>query len=285
MGDMVLGQRLSDLVAAARSARGSSSRSRRRSAPGPPGRSTSGPSSRCRNRSLNMFTLIGLGVSRRVRLQRGRGARARHLPRVVPRRTTARSASTSRPPRVIVTLILLGQVLELRARSATGAAIRKLLGLAPKLRAGGRRRRQREDVPLDAVQRRRSAARAAGREGPGRRRRARGRSHVDESMVTGEPIPVEKERGRQGHRRHDQRHRHARHARREGRRRDAARAHRRDGRRGAAQPRADPEARRRRGRLLRAGRHRDRGRRRSSSGRSSDRSRAWRTRSSTRSRC
>ena len=96
---------------------------------------------------------------------------------------------------VIVTLVLLGQVLELRARQRTGAAIRALLGLAPKTARRLRDDGGEEDVPLDAVQ-------------PGDRLRVRpgekvpvdgvvleGRSAVDESMVSGEPIPVEKHPG------------------------------------------------------------------------------------------
>jgi Cu+-exporting ATPase len=96
---------------------------------------------------------------------------------------------------VIVVLVLLGQVLELRARSSTAGAIRALLGLAPKtarvIRDGGHE----EDVPLDSVQ-------------PGDRLRVRpgekvpvdgvvieGGSAVDESMMTGEPIPVAKSTG------------------------------------------------------------------------------------------
>jgi len=94
-----------------------------------------------------------------------------------------------------VTLVLLGQVLELRARSQTGAAIKALLGLAPKtarlIRADG----SEADVPLEEVQ--------AGfllRVRPGERVPVdgivmEGSSSVDESMVTGEPIPVEKEPG------------------------------------------------------------------------------------------
>jgi Cu+-exporting ATPase len=93
---------------------------------------------------------------------------------------------------VIVTLVLLGQVMELRARSHTGAAIRALLGLAPKTarRIGDDGRE--EDVPLEHVH-------------PGDRLRVRpgekvpvdgvvveGKSSIDESMVTGESIPVEK---------------------------------------------------------------------------------------------
>ena len=93
---------------------------------------------------------------------------------------------------VIVTLVLLGQVLELRARSRTGAAIRSLLGLAPKTGRLVREDGTETDVPLSEVN-------------PGDRLRVRpgdkipvdgavieGRSIVDESMITGEPIPVEK---------------------------------------------------------------------------------------------
>src|SRR5205085_5208862 len=96
---------------------------------------------------------------------------------------------------VIVTLVLLGQVLELKARSQTGAAIRALLGLAPKTARRIGADGTEKDVPLDEVQ-------------PGDRLRVRpgekipvdgevieGASSVDESMVTGEPIPVEKRAG------------------------------------------------------------------------------------------
>ena len=93
---------------------------------------------------------------------------------------------------VITALVLLGQVLELRARSQTSSAIKALLGLAPKTARRLREDGSEEDVPLDQVQ-------------PGDRLRVRpgekvpvdgvvleGTSAVDESMVTGEPIPVEK---------------------------------------------------------------------------------------------
>jgi len=93
---------------------------------------------------------------------------------------------------VITTLVLLGQVLELRARSATSGAIRALLGLAPKQVRRVREDGREEDVPLADIV-------------PGDRLRVRpgervpvdgevieGRSAVDESMLTGEPIPVEK---------------------------------------------------------------------------------------------
>jgi Cu+-exporting ATPase len=96
---------------------------------------------------------------------------------------------------VIITLVLLGQVLELRARSQTSAAIRSLLGLAPKLARRVNADGSEEDVPLDAI-------------GVGERLRVRpgekvpvdgvvleGESAVDESMITGEPIPVTKREG------------------------------------------------------------------------------------------
>ena len=96
------------------------------------------------------------------------------------------------PAAVIVTLVLLGQVLELRARRQTGSAIRALLGLAPKTARRLRDDGHEEDVPLDQVV-------------PGDRLRVRpgekvpvdgivveGASAVDESMISGEPIPVEK---------------------------------------------------------------------------------------------
>ena len=119
------------------------------------------------NRSLNMFTLIALGVGAAYRVQRGRRDRAGPLSRT-------RSAMGGEvavyfePAAVIVVLVLLGQVLELRARSRTGAAIRKLLGLAPPTARRIQRGRQRG----------RRAARAGARSatgcgsGPARRSRS-----------------------------------------------------------------------------------------------------------------
>ena len=240
------------------------------------------------NRSLNMFTLIGLGVGVAYALQRRRDARARHLSRRRSAGRAARSAVYFEAAAVIVTLVLLGQVLELRARSQTGAAIRALLGLAPKTaRRVARRRHARRTCRSTQVQVGRPAARAPRREGARSTAScSRATSAVDESMVTGEPIPVEKQPGdrvigatvngtgalvmraeRVG----------ARHA---------ARADRAHGRRGAAQPRArssgSPTSS---SAYFVPGRHRRRRRRRSSSGRSSGPSRGWRTRWSTPSPC
>jgi Cu+-exporting ATPase len=95
---------------------------------------------------------------------------------------------------VITTLVLLGQVLELRARSATGAAIKALLGLAPKT---ARRVRDgvEEDVPLENIHVGDLLRVRPGEKVPVDGVIVEGRSSVDESMISGEPIPIEKEEG------------------------------------------------------------------------------------------
>lgn len=146
------------------------------------------------NRSLNMFTLIGLGVSVAYLYS----LVAALLPGIFP--AAMRQEGEAVPvyfeaAAVIVALVLLGQVMELGARSRTGAAIKALLGLAPKTARRLRDDGSEEDVPLEVVK-------------PGDRLRVRpgekvpvdgvvvdGVSAVDESMVTGEPIPVEKQAG------------------------------------------------------------------------------------------
>jgi Cu+-exporting ATPase len=99
------------------------------------------------------------------------------------------------PAAAIVTLVLLGQVLELRARSQTGAAIKALLGLAPRtarrLRADGGE----EDVSLDQVEVGDWLRVRPGEKVPTDGVVVEGQSAVDESMVTGEPIPVAKQEG------------------------------------------------------------------------------------------
>jgi P-type Cu+ transporter len=142
-------------------------------------------------KSLNMFTLIALGVG----VAYVYSVVARLAPGIFPASFRDEHGEVGvyfEAAAVIVTLVLLGQVLELRARSRTGSAIRALLGLAPKTARLLRQDGTEEDVPLDRVQ-------------PGDRLRVRpgekvpvdgtvveGTSSVDESMVTGEPIPVEK---------------------------------------------------------------------------------------------
>ena len=95
---------------------------------------------------------------------------------------------------MIVVLVLLGQVLELKARERTGGAIKALLGLAPKtanrLTASGE-----EEVSVEIIQAGDRLRIRPGEKIPVDRAVAEGESHVDESMVTGEPMPVQKAKG------------------------------------------------------------------------------------------
>ena len=142
------------------------------------------------NRSLNMFTLIGLGVS----VAYVYSLVAVLAPEIFPGpfREAGEVAIYFEAAAVIVTLILLGQVLELRARSRTSAAIKKLLGMAAKSARRVRDDGTEEDVPLDAVQVGDRLRVRPGERVPVDGAVLEGHSHVDESMVTGEPIPVEK---------------------------------------------------------------------------------------------
>ncbi len=146
------------------------------------------------NRHPNMFTLIALGTGTAYLYS----VAAVLLPASFP--PSFRSAGGEVPvyfeaSAVITSLVLLGQVLELRARAQTSSAIRGLLGLAPKTARVVREDGSEEDVPLDRLAR-------------GDRLRVRpgekvatdgiileGYSSIDESLVTGEPIPVEKKAG------------------------------------------------------------------------------------------
>jgi Cu+-exporting ATPase len=96
---------------------------------------------------------------------------------------------------IITSLVLLGQVLELRARRRTGGALRALLGLAPTQARRVRPDGTEEDVPLDHVQVGDRLRVRPGEKVPVDGVVAEGHSSVDESMITGEPIPVEKEAG------------------------------------------------------------------------------------------
>ena len=149
------------------------------------------------NRSPNMFTLIGLGTGAAYIYS----VVATVAPQIFPQTMRGMGGMGMYPDvyfeaaAAITTLVLLGQVMELRARSRTSAAIRALLDLSPKnarlISANG----EEKDIPLDQVR-------------PGDKLRVRpgekipvdgviidGRSSVDESMITGESIPVEKEQG------------------------------------------------------------------------------------------
>jgi len=145
-------------------------------------------------RSLNMFTLIAIGTGTAYLFS----LVATAAPGIFP---ASFRVHGGQPPvyfeaaAAIVTLVLLGQVLELRARGRTSSAIRALLGLAPQLASLIRENGTEETVPLDRVK-------------PGDRLRVRpgervpvdgtvldGASSVDESMITGEPVPVEKAPG------------------------------------------------------------------------------------------
>ncbi len=146
------------------------------------------------NRSLNMFTLIGLGVSVAFTYS----VVATVLPGVFP--ASFRGMDGEVPvyfeaATAIVALILLGQVLELRARSTTSSAIRQLLGLAPKTARRLRGDGSDEEVPLDVVEVGDRLRVRPGERVPVDGVVLEGASSVDESMVSGEPIPVEKRTG------------------------------------------------------------------------------------------
>jgi Cu+-exporting ATPase len=190
-------------------------------------------------RNLNMFTLIAMGTGVAWAYSVVATFAPGHFPHVPrPSRCVAVYFEAAA---VITVLVLLGQVLELRARNQTSGAIRALLGLAPKTarRIG---KDGDEDVALDAIAIGDLLRVRPGEKVPVDGVVTEGRSSVDESMVTGESMPVSKAEGarviggtlnqsggsccgRQGRPRYD------------------AVAHRRDGRQGAALARADPASR------------------------------------------
>jgi Cu+-exporting ATPase len=144
-----------------------------------------------RNRHLNMFTLIGLGVG----VAYGYSVVAALAPNLFP--ASLRTMGGLVPvyfeaAAVITTLVLLGQVLELRARSATGRAIKALLGLAPKTARRVGEDGSEEDIALEAVHVGDLLRIRPGEKVPVDGTVTEGRSSVDESMITGEPVPVEK---------------------------------------------------------------------------------------------
>lgn len=145
-------------------------------------------------RSLNMFTLIGLGVGVAYLYS----TIAALFPQIFPasfRDSHGEVAVYFEAAAVIVALVLLGQVMELRARNQTSAAIKGLLGLAPKTARRIDAEGNEEDVPLDRVHLGDHLRVRPGEKVPVDGRVLEGRSSVDESMITGEPIPVEKASG------------------------------------------------------------------------------------------
>ncbi|MDZ4349567.1 MAG: heavy metal translocating P-type ATPase [Xanthomonadaceae bacterium] len=146
-----------------------------------------------RNRHPNMWTLIGIGVSAAFIYS----VAATLAPELFPAsfREHGRVGVYFEAAAVIVSLTLLGQVLELKARSQTSAAIRALLGLAPKTARridddGGE-----QDIPLSHVHVGDRLRVRPGEKVPVDGEVLEGRSHVDESMLTGEPMPVDKAPG------------------------------------------------------------------------------------------
>ena len=124
-------------------------------------------------RNLNMFTLIALGTGAAYAYSVVATLAARHFPRSF----SGHDGSVPvyfEAAAVITVLVLLGQVLELRARESTGGAIRALLDLAPKTARRIAADGTESEVALDEIVGRRAPARAAGRENPGRRRGHRG---------------------------------------------------------------------------------------------------------------
>jgi Cu+-exporting ATPase len=146
------------------------------------------------NRSPNMFTLIGLGVG----VAYVDSVVAQFAPGLFPegiRDHAGRVPVYFEAAAVITTLVLVGQVLELRARGQTGAAIRALLGLAPKTARRVSEDGSELDVSLEHVQVGDRLRVRPGEKVPVDGVVTEGRSSVDESMVSGEPIPVEKAPG------------------------------------------------------------------------------------------
>jgi Cu+-exporting ATPase len=147
-----------------------------------------------RNRSLNMFTLIGLGAGSAYIYS----LFALLFPAAIPasfRTMGGQIAVYFEPAAVITTLVLLGQVLELRARSRTSSAIKALLGLAPKTARVIRAEGVEQDVPVEQIVIGDRIRVRPGEKVPVDGEVLEGESSVDESMITGEPIPVEKSAG------------------------------------------------------------------------------------------
>lgn len=146
------------------------------------------------HKSPNMFTLIGMGVGVAYLYS----VVAALFPTIFPpsfRTESGQVAVYFEAAAIIVALVLLGQVLELRARSRTGAAIKALLGLAPKTARRVNSDGSEEDIPLDQVHSGDRLRVRPGEKVPVDGTIVEGHSSFDESMITGESIPVEKSNG------------------------------------------------------------------------------------------
>ncbi len=147
-----------------------------------------------RNRSLNMFTLIAVGTGSAWLYS----VFALFFPGRIPasfRSPAGELALYFEPAAVITTLVLLGQVLELRARSQTSSAIRLLLGLAPRTARVIASNGSEQDLPIEQVQPGMQLRIRPGEKVPVDGVVVEGTSHIDESMLTGEPIPAAKRPG------------------------------------------------------------------------------------------
>ncbi len=147
-----------------------------------------------RTLNLNMFSLIGMGVTAAYVFS----VVAVLAPGIFPpgfRDAEGHVGVYFEAGAVIVVLVLLGQILELRARERTGAAIRALLDLAAKTARVVRGDGREEEIPLEDVQVGDRLRVRPGDKVPVDGTVVRGRSSVDESMLTGEPVPVEKAEG------------------------------------------------------------------------------------------
>ena len=160
---------------------------------GAAGHSSSGAWMSVVRRRLNMFTLIGIGVGAAYL----ESIAATLVPGIFPPsfREADQVAVYYEASAVIVTLVLLGQVLELRARSRTSSALRALLGLAPKGASIVHENGSEEDIPLSRVSVGDRLRVRPGEKVPADGIVLEGISYVDESMVTGEPTPVAKRMG------------------------------------------------------------------------------------------
>jgi Cu+-exporting ATPase len=145
-------------------------------------------------RQLNMFTLIALGSGSAYLYS----FIALAFPQLVPasfRGMSGQAPIYLEPAAVIITLVLLGQVLELRARAQTSGALKALLGLAPKTARVVREDGNETDVPLESVVVGSRVRVRPGEKIPVDGMVLEGASSVDESMITGEPVPIEKTPG------------------------------------------------------------------------------------------